>query len=81
MSSIIQGPCDTSGCPNEAVVHYGLEEFYCQSCDDESYINMLKAALAAYPWLSSRIQQRRVAQAARRLHDSRPALRYSQASC
>ena len=26
------GPCDTTGCPNKAEVHYGLEEFYCRKC-------------------------------------------------
>lgn len=57
---------------------YAYPELFC------AYdINMLKAALAVYPWLSARIQarQRRVAHAAGRLHDSRPALRYSQTSC
>jgi uncharacterized protein (DUF302 family) len=28
----VRGPCDTTGCPNEAKVHYGLEEFYCLDC-------------------------------------------------
>ena len=26
------GPCDTSGCTNEATVHHGLEEWYCDEC-------------------------------------------------
>ncbi len=29
----IAGPCDTTGCENDAQVHYGLEEFYCRPCD------------------------------------------------
>ncbi len=29
----IAGPCDTTGCPYPATVHYGLEEFYCAECD------------------------------------------------
>lgn len=29
----ITGPCDTTGCPYPATVHYGLEEFYCVECD------------------------------------------------
>ena len=28
------GPCDTSGCPNDATVHYGLEEYYCDPCHE-----------------------------------------------
>ncbi len=28
----ITGPCDTTGCPYPATTHYGLEEFYCDSC-------------------------------------------------
>ena len=28
----IAGPCDTTGCPYPATVHYGLEEFYCEGC-------------------------------------------------
>jgi hypothetical protein len=30
------GPCDTTGCPNEARVHYGLEEFYCGECHEKN---------------------------------------------
>lgn len=29
----LYGDCDTSGCENEATVHYGLEEWYCDACD------------------------------------------------
>ena len=34
MNIAIQGPCDTPDCPNDAVVNYGLEEFYCLECHE-----------------------------------------------
>lgn len=27
------GSCDTTGCRNNATVHHGLEEWYCEPCD------------------------------------------------
>lgn len=38
------GPCDTTGCKNDATVHHGLEEFYCQPCEDA---NRLRAKVTA----------------------------------
>ena len=29
----LYGTCDGIGCRNEATVHYGLEEWYCDACD------------------------------------------------
>ena len=33
---MVRGPCDTTGCRNEAKVHYGLEEFYCLDCHEKN---------------------------------------------
>lgn len=57
---------------------YAHPELYC------AYdINMLKAALDVYPWLSARVRtrQRRVARMTEHSLNAHPARRYAQTSC
>ena len=42
---MMTGPCDATGCTNQAEVHYGLEEFYCRPCDEANHLKQNVDAL------------------------------------